>query len=763
MENNSNNNYQKNIILQNDPNLNITAQLISDSINANGMDFSSSHYCFDQFSQGQQINNNTYTTSVEQSANTYVNFNPQECSFENLNTYASNSLSYQSNGNPFFEANLIGSEAFANPQSIQTNNNPFRTTSSNQNGVCQSNNPFQFDTFDINLDELDQNTVNPDALNEILSEFESSSNQSSEQSPRHVELSSSPETSELATSSNSDESSRHSVQLLGIHQTNLLESNEFVDIINKIKNLISEFKSINQLRDELNMTYRVEKYVNNYNLILENLVEFDQRLQKVYDEMMNEYLIQSNDISLKDQNFALFKSNLNIILKNAISMLDIYFEVGDKSTMKKLRGLIENILVKAFIIVKQPDQIFITTKTISATVELICYPTIDIKQIFPVEVKLYSERALRNELNQRKRRIDPKNVSSENDSVEDLKVFSLIRHSNKKTEKTTDEYSISFALDRETQGFVGEFEKMKIDNFARKRSHNPICDDKYCLVFKTAIQFPKHKNIEIFTYSKPILIITNNSQENAALESIVWDTACASIDRIPFKTSPKTIKWRLLKSALSEMFHKMVGRKLSDENLKFIFDKILTNSKTPRRPDLMMDDYEIDRKTQLNRTLSNCKIEINPDEANNGNENKKAVTLFGWIAILMQTCNCFFRTEWKEGLIHGFLEKKEAERIVIKEQPGTFIIRFSESLLGALTIVYCMEKDNRKMIDHILVKGSELKATKFQAMINRIPKIERVLCLNGEIKSKQDAFIYNMVPIQPDGYHVLQWNPILQD
>lgn len=41
---------------------------------------------------------------------------------------------------------------------------------------------------------------------------------------------------------------------------------------------------------------------------------------------------------------------------------------------------------------------------------------------------------------------------------------------------------------------------------------------------------------------------------------------------------------------------------------------------------------------------------------------------------------------WKEGLIMGFVERETAESLISNCKTGTFLLRFSDSILGAITI-----------------------------------------------------------------------------
>jgi hypothetical protein len=43
---------------------------------------------------------------------------------------------------------------------------------------------------------------------------------------------------------------------------------------------------------------------------------------------------------------------------------------------------------------------------------------------------------------------------------------------------------------------------------------------------------------------------------------------------------------------------------------------------------------------------------------------------------------------WLKGLIYGFIAKEEAEELLKYEEPGTFLIRFSDRIAGQFAVAY---------------------------------------------------------------------------
>ncbi len=63
-------------------------------------------------------------------------------------------------------------------------------------------------------------------------------------------------------------------------------------------------------------------------------------------------------------------------------------------------------------------------------------------------------------------------------------------------------------------------------------------------------------------------------------------------------------------------------------------------------------------------------------------------TFWEWFyRILILTSNHMQRL-WKEGYVMGFVTKQAAESLLLQKPNGTFLLRFSDSELGGVTIGY---------------------------------------------------------------------------
>lgn len=59
---------------------------------------------------------------------------------------------------------------------------------------------------------------------------------------------------------------------------------------------------------------------------------------------------------------------------------------------------------------------------------------------------------------------------------------------------------------------------------------------------------------------------------------------------------------------------------------------------------------------------------------------------------------------WTQGFIMGFLTKEESDALLIREAPGTFLLRFSSQAAGALAIAYT-SVDGQQVLHYLIRKN----------------------------------------------------------
>ena len=63
-------------------------------------------------------------------------------------------------------------------------------------------------------------------------------------------------------------------------------------------------------------------------------------------------------------------------------------------------------------------------------------------------------------------------------------------------------------------------------------------------------------------------------------------------------------------------------------------------------------------------------------------------TFWEWFHSMLLLTTHHLKLLWENDYVLGFVEKKKAESMLLQQPKGTFLLRFSDSTLGAVTIAY---------------------------------------------------------------------------
>ena len=170
--------------------------------------------------------------------------------------------------------------------------------------------------------------------------------------------------------------------------------------------------------------------------------------------------------------------------------------------------------------------------------------------------------------------------------------------------------------------------------------------------------------------SLPVVVIVHGNQEPQALATVTWDNAFAEWGRRPFAV-PDKVTWAQAGKALNTKWTASCGSPLTEDNLYYLACKAFRNNGLSKNP----DEYN-----NLTLTWSLFCKETLPD---------RNFTFWEWFyRILLLTSNHMARL-WKEGYVMGFVPKMAAEQLLLQTgTPGCFLLRFSDSELGGVTIAY---------------------------------------------------------------------------
>ncbi|NWS14896.1 STAT1 protein, partial [Pachyramphus minor] len=216
-----------------------------------------------------------------------------------------------------------------------------------------------------------------------------------------------------------------------------------------------------------------------------------------------------------------------------------------------------------------------------------------------------------------------------------------------------------------------------------------VTEELHSLSFETQLCQPGLV-VDLETTSLPIVVISNVSQLPSGWASILWFNMLSTDPKnLSFFLNPPCAKWSKLSEVLSWQFSSVTKRGLNADQLSMLGEKLLGMVYFHHRwPE---------------------------------NINDKNFPFWLWIEGILELIKKHLLCLWNDGCIVGFISK-ERERALLKDQnPGTFLLRFSESSReGAITFTWVEGSQNGKSLQFHSVEPytkKELSAVTFPDII----------------------------------------------
>ncbi|XP_050079990.1 signal transducer and transcription activator isoform X1 [Anopheles maculipalpis] len=399
------------------------------------------------------------------------------------------------------------------------------------------------------------------------------------------------------------------------------------------------------------------------------------------------------------------KDQIRLAIKNKSKLHVEQEDVPDllPQAMVDVTNLLKMLITNTFIIEKQPPQVMKTNTRFAATVRLLVGNTLNIKMVNPqVKVSIISEAQAQ--------QTQQTNKASEQSCGEIMNNIGNLEYN-----ETTKQLSVSF---RNMQ--------LKKIKRAEKKGTECVMDEKFALLFQSSFAVGHGDLVfSVWTISLPVVVIVHGNQEPQSWATITWDNAFADINRIPFQVPDKVI-WNQLAEALNMKFRASTGRSLTAENMHFLCEKAFkTNLPFPVPNDLTIMWSQF------------CKEPI-PD---------RSFTFWDWFYAAMKVTREHLRGPWMDGSIIGFIHKSKAEDYLLKCPRGTFLLRFSDSELGGITIAWVNEgNDGQPQILHI--QPFTAKDFSTRSLSDRIRDFDDLFYLYPN-KPKHEAFDRYTTPAGP--------------
>nr|ATZ76819.1 signal transducer and activator of transcription [Sinohyriopsis schlegelii] len=367
----------------------------------------------------------------------------------------------------------------------------------------------------------------------------------------------------------------------------------------------------------------------------------------------------------------------------------------------RITGLLSSLVTRprssTFIVESQPPQVLKKDSRFTATVRLLVGRQLNIYMTPPqVKATIISEAQARALLKNESK-------AKEENSGE------IINHSG------TMEYN-------QASGHLSiTFRNMQLKKIKRadRKGTETVAEEKFCILFQSDFTVGGHELVfQVWTLSLPVVVTVHGNQECNAMATVLWDNQFSEPGRTPFHV-PDTVQWSDLAEMLNTKFNSMTGRPLSHENISYLTQKLF-GTDDPSKTILW---------SQFNK------------ESLPG----RNFTFWEWFYAIMKLTKEHLRNQWSDGLILGFVGKQQSQDQLLKKPNGTFLLRYSDSELGGITIAWVADNpDGERQVWNLAPFTS--RDFSIRSLADRIKDLNTLLFLYPDIpKAKAFSKYYTAV------------------
>lgn len=185
-----------------------------------------------------------------------------------------------------------------------------------------------------------------------------------------------------------------------------------------------------------------------------------------------------------------------------------------------------------------------------------------------------------------------------------------------------------------------------------------VTEELHIIYFDTVFEL-KGLSVELQASSLPVTIISNSSQQQSAWASVLWFNMISQDTKdVKFFANSPAATWPQFREMLSWQFLFATKRGLNDDQLEMIAHRLFGKQ----------------------QNYDTCKVAWSKFSKENTPD-----TFWVWFDGILVMVKTYLEDLWRDGLIMGFVSKGKEKSLLKKKQRGTFLLRFSESVIGGIT------------------------------------------------------------------------------
>ncbi|XP_053210705.1 signal transducer and activator of transcription 5B-like isoform X1 [Panonychus citri] len=397
-------------------------------------------------------------------------------------------------------------------------------------------------------------------------------------------------------------------------------------------------------------------------------------------------------------------------------LLDTCYQYSLDPNHLNLKAETENLLgqlvKRTFVVSQQPPQVLKTnTRFPSAVRSLVGGRLISSRQKHVVRASILNESQARNLM-----------TSSHDAALVDTCSGAILNR-----ESTLELHSTG-------QQLVANFRTMTLKKISRteKKGTESVMDEKFAILFQSELKLAHGQLVfHVRALSSPVVVIVHDNQKTNAWGTITWDKAFASPSRIPFLV-PDKVQWATVGQLLSTEFNTSVGCYLNSEDLSFLAAKAFR--------DFNLQEYN--------------SIYLSWGQFSKENLPGRNFTFWEWFYSILRLTREHLKDLWRPDnrLVYGFISRKQTEDVLMDKPDGTFLLRYSETELGCITIAYKAETKTGDQKCVYMIKPFSQKDIQIRSLADRIYDLKHLKYLYPETPKDQvfGRFYEPMKDVEPD-------------
>ncbi|ELU15383.1 hypothetical protein CAPTEDRAFT_114078 [Capitella teleta] len=361
--------------------------------------------------------------------------------------------------------------------------------------------------------------------------------------------------------------------------------------------------------------------------------------------------------------------------------------------IKRIGEILERLVTSSFVLEKQPSQVLKKKARFTATVRCLIGSRLNLQMTLPqVTASIVSEDQARRIFN--------------GEPGSKILTSGVILNNTGTMEYHQASCQLSATL-----------RTMMLDSIRRaeKKGNETVTEEKFSIFFQTELTINSQRTYSVWTLSLPVVVTVHGNQDCNAQATVLWDNAFAESNRILFQV-PEKVTWQKLSQTLNTQFVVHCSLGLSPDNLIYLAYKLFGAA----------DDYHM-------QVISWAQFNREPLPG-------RSFTFWEWFHSILKLTKDWTQGPWKDRLILGFISKQRAEDWLLKSQIGSFLLRFSDSELGGISISYVKEDRSQpggRAVTH--VSPFTDKDLRIRGLGDRVKDLDELVCLYPDIP-KEKAF-----------------------